>query len=168
MKNYRELLGKSVQKLMSKFNGSSKAQEKTEQKKAADLAELSDWILETAKNIEKDADVLKQRVGQGRFGGCEGYSFSSDINFDQFTRQDLLALKPVFQKLHEVCKEQNIALDSVSGLDLLPRTYLATEGGSSIARPGEFEISVDARREYNFCVNPFADKKPETGPKLNP
>jgi hypothetical protein len=136
--------------------------------KAAQLKKLSEWISTTAKEIKKEVPAMKARVGRGRFGGCHGYSISGLPNLDGFSRDDLKALKPALCELHAVCKEADIAVD-LSGFDLLPRVADVSQGGYC-SDPEAFSISVDARHEYNYLLNPYSDqalaeeKKPKPSP----
>lgn len=155
----------NLKKLTSKFKHESPSKPKSaDLKKENELARLSEWVLKTAESIRKDIDGLQKDGLQGK-----SYTLSTSfIDFDQFTRQDLLALRPALETLHEVCREKNISID-LEGFDLLPRTRLATEGGFSLpAGSGDFAIYIDVRHKYNYYVNPFSDELKQVNPKNVP
>lgn len=132
-------------------------------KKAEDLKSLSDWISETADDIQANSPHIKQKVGHGRFGGCFHYEYSTPIDIAGYSREDLKVLRPALEKLHDVCKQENIAME-IGGFDLLPYKSSVDLGGAGApSRKNSFMISADARHEYNYAVNPFSKDNKQYG-----
>lgn len=124
---------------------------KRSSQKDADLKTLSDWITKTTSATKKAAPGLKQqKAGMA-------YFFDSQIDFDNFSRKDLLSLQPALEKLHQVCKEADISID-LRGFDMLPVVALVAKHASTNGKiNGSFIIYVDARHGYNFAFNPFSE-----------
>ena len=135
-----------------------------ESQKEESLARLSDWISGVAYDInEKAADcILHQSKGQS-------YSNATGINIEDFSRNDLEALKPALRDLHKVCQEEEIAI-FMEGFDLLPRpayTDLFNNGGgynlstedNLLGHLPALHIFIDTTKLYNYAVNPYDDEQ---------
>lgn len=133
-----------------------------EEQKAQALNSLENWISNTANKIKESTQQVSEATNEegGKYASCKSFALNLDVDFDSFTRKDLSALQPAFEKLHDICEKMNIAVD-MAGFDLLPRTHLA--GQATVVQPtglrrSNFLISVDTKREYNYAINPFSSK----------
>lgn len=127
------------------------------------ITSFKNWIEKTATDIEKDAPSLKEKVGNGRFGGCHIYQLAHDYDIAEFDREELKKLRPALAKLYNVCKQADITLE-LGGFDLLPWKENMDIGGSGApSQKGKITVCVDARYKHNHDTNPYEPERPRFG-----